>query len=78
MDILDRGFVGTKDLEAFQNLWLRQYVQSIQQLTAIRIDEEMADDLWSIRFDIIKEWQDWRFGHPSAGKDAMGMMSLGR
>ena len=53
-------------------------MQSIQQLTAIRIDEEMADDLWSIRFDIIKEWQDWRFGHPSAGKDAMGMMSLGR
>ncbi|CAK9026000.1 unnamed protein product, partial [Durusdinium trenchii] len=24
-----------------------------------RIDEEMADDLWSIRFDLIKEWQEF-------------------
>lgn len=45
-------------------------MESIQQLTAVRIDEEMADDLWSIRFDIIKEWQAWKFGHPLARKDA--------
>ena len=22
------------------------------------IDEEMADDMWSIKFDVIKEWQE--------------------
>jgi len=53
----------------FQNLELLQDVEFIQQLTAVRIDEEMADDLWSIRFDIIKEWQAWKFGDPLAGKD---------
>eukprot|EP00435_Cladocopium_sp_Y103_P006627 s1026_g2.t1 len=32
-----------------------------------QIDEEMADDLWSIRFDLIKEWQDsnWRLREPA-------------
>lgn len=53
----------------FQNLELLQDVEFIQQLTAVRIDEEMADDLWSIRFNIIKEWQAWKFGDPLAGKD---------